>query len=248
VTTNAMIANSISGGVIQAGTLSATAIFSNSITAQQLAANSVTALAIAAASITADKLVVGTITAAQIATNTITAAQLAVSTLAAISANLGTITAGTIVFNGGGYMKVIGIGFGANANLLEWFGPSLASVGQCTKANAIDYQAIDGTAFFGGNILITTGANGNGAWIKFPPNADGIAYIEQFGTTVATGTDPATCTFPISFGTKCQSWTASPIHPGGGGLPATVLNGPAGIASASFYSGGFACSWRAIGY
>ena len=248
VTTNAMLANSITGDRIQAGTLAATAIYSNSITALQMAANSISALALQANAVTANSMLAGTITAAQIATNTITAAQMAISTLSAISANLGTITAGTIVFNAGGYMRVMGLGFGAAGNLLEWFGPSLASISLCTKANAIDYLGTDGTAYFGGNILITTGSNAYGAWIQFPPNPAGTAFLEQFGTTAQTSVDPGIITYPLKFPNVCMSVTANPIHAGGGGIPATTLNGLPGLSTCSFYSGGFGCTWRAIGY
>lgn len=58
---------------------------------------------------------------------------------------------GRIVLDTGTYMKVIGVGFGANNDLLEWFGPKMA-VTACTKANATTYVGTNGDAYFGGSL------------------------------------------------------------------------------------------------
>lgn len=75
--------------------LAGSSIVANSITASEIAANTITATQIAA----------NTITATQIAAGTITATQMTVSQLSAISADLGTITAGTITMPNTGYIK-----------------------------------------------------------------------------------------------------------------------------------------------
>lgn len=62
---------------------------------------------------------------------------------------------GRIVLDTGTYMKVLGAGFGLNHDLIEWFGPHM-DVGACTRANAITYVAMDGSAYFGGTLSAGT--------------------------------------------------------------------------------------------
>lgn len=62
---------------------------------------------------------------------------------------------GRIVLDTGTYMKVLGVGFGLNHDLIEWFGPHM-DVGSCTKANAITYVGTDGSAYFGGSLSAGT--------------------------------------------------------------------------------------------
>ncbi|WNH52425.1 phage tail fiber protein [Stenotrophomonas oahuensis] len=60
-------------------------------------------------------------------------------------------TNGRIVLDTGAFMKVLGVGFGANRDLIEWFGPKMA-ISSCTKGNAITYVGMDGSAYFGGTL------------------------------------------------------------------------------------------------
>lgn len=62
---------------------------------------------------------------------------------------------GRIIFNTGAYMQVQGIGFGANRDLVSWYGPTMA-IDQCSRANAIDYKTTDGRAYFGGGLSADT--------------------------------------------------------------------------------------------
>jgi hypothetical protein len=64
-------------------------------------------------------------------------------------------SSGRIVLDTGAYMKVIGVGFGANSDLIEWFGPKMA-ISACTKANAKTYVGMDGSAYFGGSLSAGT--------------------------------------------------------------------------------------------
>lgn len=118
ITGNEIAANTIAGTKIQADTISSFHIAANAITADELAANSVVAgklaagsiasaalfvsgvieaAAIAAGAIVAGKLAAGAISASNILVDgVVTAAKLNVGSLSAISANLGTVTAGTI--------------------------------------------------------------------------------------------------------------------------------------------------------
>jgi hypothetical protein len=58
---------------------------------------------------------------------------------------------GKIVFNNGAFMKVQGVAFGANSDLIEWYGPTM-QIAQCTRANAISYATTDGYEYMGGGI------------------------------------------------------------------------------------------------
>jgi hypothetical protein len=95
---------SINNGLIQTDAIDARVISANSITASELAANSVTAVDILSNTITSAQIAAGTITATEIASGTITADRLNVGSLSAISADLGTVTAGSmsaVSINGG---------------------------------------------------------------------------------------------------------------------------------------------------
>lgn len=76
----------VSEDVIAAGAITENKLYTGAVTADKIAANTITAAKIAA----------NTITANEIAASTITAAKMNVSQLSAISANLGSITSGTV--------------------------------------------------------------------------------------------------------------------------------------------------------
>jgi hypothetical protein len=248
ITSGQIAANTILGNDIAAETITGDNIAANTITALNVAANAIETNNITSLAVTADKIATNTITALQIAANTITSGQLNVTSLSALSANLGTITEGTVIFDNGSHMRVMGIGFGASSNLLDWYGPHLSSISLCSEANALFYQDISGNSYHGGNVNIQFGSNSYGTYIKFPATADGRVYIWQFGSTTSTGSDPNTVMYPIAFPTTVLSVTANPIHYGGGGIPATTLNGLAGNSNFSCYTGGFGITWMAIGY
>jgi hypothetical protein len=101
---------------------------------------------------------------------TVSADKIAVTELTAITANIGTATAGTIrnasssvvydVTNGreiirvGGYMTVRGAPFGSSNQFIEWSGPNLADISQCTENNGSKwFRYTDGVAYFGGGLL-----------------------------------------------------------------------------------------------
>jgi hypothetical protein len=100
-----IVAGSITANEIAANTITASQIAATTITASQIAANTITASQIASGTITATQIASSTITATQIAASTITSDKLSVSTLSAISADLGSITAGTIVMPSGGFIR-----------------------------------------------------------------------------------------------------------------------------------------------
>lgn len=89
----------IDGGNIKTGTIRATQIAGSAVTADKIAANTITAAKIASNTITATQIAANTITGAKIASKTITADKISVTSLSALTANLGTVTAGSLTSN-----------------------------------------------------------------------------------------------------------------------------------------------------
>jgi hypothetical protein len=58
---------------------------------------------------------------------------------------------GKIVFDNGVYMKVLGVAFGANNDLIEWYGPKMA-ITACTKTNSIMHADTIGNFYLGGGV------------------------------------------------------------------------------------------------
>jgi len=112
ITANEIAANTITAGEIAAGAINTDELAANAVTAGKIFANTITANEIAANTITANEIVANTITANEIAANTITANEMNVAILSAISADIGTVTAGTIrgttieTGDSGKYMKL----------------------------------------------------------------------------------------------------------------------------------------------
>jgi hypothetical protein len=112
-----------------------------------------------------------------IQTGSVQANRLSVGQLSAITADMGTVfagmirnnagstqfdvTNGRIIFNNGSVMKVSGSGFGTNNQFIEWFGPALGNINQCSESNATSYLRNDGSAYFGGALLAGTLRNTN---------------------------------------------------------------------------------------
>jgi hypothetical protein len=86
ISSSALQSNSVIAGKISAGAISATALQTNIISTVHLESNSITSDKIKSGAIIADKIEVGAVTAAKIS----------VSQLSALTADLGTVTAGTV--------------------------------------------------------------------------------------------------------------------------------------------------------
>lgn len=86
---------------------------------------------------------------------------------------------GRVIFNNGTYMQVQGVAFGANGDLLEWFGPTMA-ITNCTRANAISYKTITGDAYFGGSLSAGVLKN---AVTSSLTTANASLELGPFGTT-----------------------------------------------------------------
>lgn len=108
-----------------------------------------------------------------------------------------------ISFNNGLVMKVSGIGFGSSNQFIEWVGPSLSSLAQCTEANAIQYIKTDGSAYFGGSLSAgqlknSTSSSGTSTQEQasvgpFGSNGGIVKYVASWAYRVdTTATYPAT--------------------------------------------------------
>ncbi len=216
VTTSAMNAGTINGDIITAGTLAAGALVANSITASQIAAATITGSEIAAGTITGNNLVAGTVTAAE----------MNVTALSDISANIGTITAGEILFDNGTFMLVQGLNFGGTG-LILWYGPHQASVTTCTTANAIFAITT------GGSLYVNEGSF-NGAASGNTLGFSGDIFCGQEGTSWTPASLIAPYLAGITFFNGTVNVTAVPSC-----LTPTVGNSSTQIANTAFVNPGF---------
>lgn len=200
VTAGAIAASAVTATALAAGSVQAGAIAAGSITAGDIAANTITGAQIAADTITSQNIGANAITADEIQAGSITAALLSVAALSAITANLGTVTAGllesssggmivdlngqTVIFNNGAFMKVIGDGFGSSGQFVSWFGPSQTLLTNCTEGNAIAYERVDGTAFFGGALLAGKLANSVQGTITDTTNVANLGPFSSNGNLI----------------------------------------------------------------
>lgn len=147
---------SINGGNIQTDTITATQIAANAITASELAANSITAADILA----------GTITATQIAADTITGNEIVGTTLSAITADLGTITAGTL--NGATMQTIANCGTATTACVktdssgIKWYNNTPTLLGSLTGSGIALTTSVAGVADAQRSYAFTTTGVGSG--------------------------------------------------------------------------------------
>jgi hypothetical protein len=175
VTADTIAANAVTAAKISAGAVETAKLAAGAVTAEKITASTITGDKIAANAITATNIAANAVTADKISAGSITAAKISVTDLSSITANIGTLTAGTIrnsadsfrvdVTNGrtitttGSYMKVTGAPFGSSSQFIEWYGPYFASLSSCTEANATYYLKTNGSAYFGGTLSAGTLTN-----------------------------------------------------------------------------------------
>ncbi|MGI2056266.1 phage tail protein [Shewanella baltica] len=68
------------------------------------------------------------------------------------SAFIGELQNKILIQREGGFMSVYGPGFGANNEFIDWYGPDVGNISNCTRANAITYRTKNGDAYFGGEL------------------------------------------------------------------------------------------------
>ncbi|GGY87556.1 TipJ family phage tail tip protein [Shewanella fodinae] len=67
------------------------------------------------------------------------------------AALIGILLNKTIIQRVGTSMQVFGIGFGSSGQFVEWFGPNVGDISNCTEANATSYKKTNGDQFTGGS-------------------------------------------------------------------------------------------------
>lgn len=152
VTTAKLAALSVEAGNIAANAITAAKIDTDAVTAGAIQAGAVNTSELAAGAVVASKIAAGTITANEIAANTITAGKLSVSDLSAISANLGTVTAGTLsastsvsVGSGTSAVAISSTGLGIGAGRITFYGDAASPRMRITSATG------DSATFSGNN-------------------------------------------------------------------------------------------------
>jgi hypothetical protein len=180
VTATEIATGAITAGHIATGTITAAEIATGTITAGKILAGTITGNEIQGATITGGNLVGGTITGNHIQGSSIDAGKLNVLQLSAITADVGTVTAGVVrsgdgrakldltnarlVFNNGTVAHVIGNGFGASSDLIEWVGTGLGAVGSenfayPTATNSKFSIKTDGTVRYAGVLAVGQATN-----------------------------------------------------------------------------------------
>lgn len=203
ITTPKLVANSVVAGKIAANAVTAGTIAANAVTAgtiqagavstNELAAGAVNAGKIAANTITAGQIAANTITAGQIAAGTITADRLTISSLSSISANIGTITSGSLtasasinVGSGTGQVSI------STAGLLIGSGSRINFAGDGTNP----YMRVLGTGSFSSDRIEINGGNtGIGPFMQFISSGspsvtvspNGLAMLNSKNLTVSAG-------------------------------------------------------------
>ncbi|MEL4405849.1 TipJ family phage tail tip protein [Shewanella xiamenensis] len=77
------------------------------------------------------------------------------------SAFIGELQNKTLIQREGGFLSVYGAGFGVNNEFIDWYGPDVGDISNCSKSNAITYRTNNGDAYFGGTL--SAGVLKNGA-------------------------------------------------------------------------------------
>lgn len=151
IATNAVTAGTIAANAVTAGTISAGAV-----NTAELAAGAVNASKIAANTITAGQIAANTITAGQIQAGSITADRLTISSLSAISANIGTITSGSLTSSAS-----VTVGSGLGAVSISSAGLNIGS-GRISAAGdgSNPWIRVFGTGGFASSYVELNGSNG----------------------------------------------------------------------------------------
>ena len=157
---NTIVANTLDGNTIIANTLNGNVFIANTINGNTIQTGTLNGNTIIVGTVNGNAIVAGSITGNEIAANAITANKISVSNLSAISANMGTLTSGTIQTDSSPNTRVE---ISSTGNFPIWYGSNAK-----TEANAKFYLDNTGNAVFagtlqaaGGTIFVDTGAVGN---------------------------------------------------------------------------------------
>lgn len=97
---------------------------------------------------------------------------------------------GRITWDNGSFMKVTGTGFGgdgagnATNQFIEWFGPHQASLNDCVESNAVMYLKVDGSAYFGGTLLVGQLVNSTTGTVLDNTNTADLGPYSSLGNAI----------------------------------------------------------------
>lgn len=155
-----LLDGTVNGVKVQAGTIGAAQITAGSITSGQIAASTIVGGNISGNTITGGNIAGGTITGGNIAAGTISAGNLNVTQLSAITADMGSLTAGTIT---GATFKNTGNNLIINNN-------GMFLSGGPGSAGWIQWQSDGASIGMGGGTLNITGPNGGASDVRVAAN------------------------------------------------------------------------------
>ncbi|MCG9965377.1 TipJ family phage tail tip protein [Shewanella cutis] len=103
------------------------------------------------------------------------------------SAFIGELQNKVLIQRQGGYLSVYGAGFGVNKEFIDWYGPDVGDISNCSKSNAITYRTNGGDAYFGGTLSAGVLKNGASYTTKtIYTSATSPLTIGPFGTNGKT--------------------------------------------------------------
>jgi len=196
---NAIIANKIAAGAVESDK-----ILANAVIAGKIAALAVTAGTIAANAIEANNIQANAITSSKILAGAVTAGKIDVTNLQAISANLGTVTSGTLRTSSSNTANRVEIS--SDGSFPLWYGNNTKDA-----ANAKFYLDTGGNAFFAGNLSAAGGTITTDTTTVGNSSILGILKGAQF----VTCRDGDSVTFPTPYPANTDARVAV-IFVGGG--------------------------------
>jgi hypothetical protein len=183
VTGKKILAGEIDTGHIKAGAITSTTIAADAVGAEAIAAgvivadhiasDAITSDKIVADAITTDKIAANAVTANEIASNAVTADKISVSTLSAITANLGSITSGTIT---GATVRT-----SSGTSRIEMSSNLLRSYRNGVRRVQLDYDSLDfytSDNRLGGEVVASVDSFSNLPVISVQ-SSDGMAFLES---------------------------------------------------------------------
>lgn len=140
-------------------------------------------------------------------------------------------------------MYVLGLGFGANSDLMEWFGPYSSTVGNLTKSNGIRAKTTDGKTYLAGteegggaisasqtgtSVAQLTGIGTNNNTVEISSTYSIHATQNyQSSTPPSNGTVSAgTATIRMGYGSGSSNWTYRPNATSSGTITTTSFYDP----------------------
>lgn len=206
VTAAQIAANSIQAGDIAANAVTSGTIAAGAVSTTELAAGAITSAKIAAGTIVSSNIAALTITGANIAAGTITVDKLTVNQLSAITANLGTVTAGSITASAS-------ISLSSSNNAIN-----MDSSGMTVAGGRIDFRSVSGnpcitvsgTSTYASSYVRINGYNGPiPAFLQASDGSGGLTTISGgIVTTQTLNLSAGTALHAAYYDSSVQNWVS----------------------------------------